>query len=173
MTDKDCTPETIQIPTTRNQITFIDPEDADLALLKWCAVPRKSGGFYVSRGITYMPGTRQKNQFIHRVILSRMIGRELLRNELVDHINNNPLDNRRSNLRLATVSQNRMNASKHDTCTSKYKGVSWNKYMSKWKVSIQKDHKSIHLGYFESEELAYQAYCKKAFELHGEFARVA
>jgi len=76
---------------------------------------------------------------------------------VIDHINNNPLDNRVSNLQLIT---HRQNISKSKKGTSKYTGVSWYKPYNKWKASITIYGKLKHLGYFTSEIDAHEAYQK-------------
>jgi hypothetical protein len=91
----------------------------------------------------------------------------------VDHINGIAYDNRASNLRLATDSQNKANQSMRKKNKSGYKGVSFNKSVKKWHAQICIDYKRIHIGYFDSPELAHAAYCKRAVELFGEFARAA
>jgi HNH endonuclease len=92
----------------------------------------------------------------------------------IDHINRDGLDNRKANLRLATQSQNNANKGKQDikTASSKYKGVTWGKYQSKWIAQIMKDRKNYYIGAFSSEIEAAAAYDKKAIELFGEFARI-
>jgi hypothetical protein len=91
----------------------------------------------------------------------------------VDHINGVKYDNRASNLRLATGSQNRANSSKNKNNKSGYKGVYFQKNHNKWYAVIKINYKKIHIGYFDSPELAHIAYCKRAVELFGEFARTA
>lgn len=59
-----------------------------------------------------------------------------------------------------------------DRCSSKHKGVSWNKIHKKWQVSIQKDGKHYYLGYFHNEEEAAHAYNIAAKKLFGEFANL-
>lgn len=89
-----------------------------------------------------------------------------------DHIDGNGLDNRKANLRPATVSQNICNRPKTKRKTrSKYKGLEWNKIQRKWKVSIQCNGHKVYLGSFASEIDAAKAYDKKARELFGPFAR--
>ena len=56
--------------------------------------------------------------------------------------------------------------------TSKYKGVSWFKQTQKWRVEIQHQGRSLHLGYFDDEVTAALVYDAKAFELRGEKARL-
>ena len=88
----------------------------------------------------------------------------------VDHINHEPLDNRKSNLRKCTPSQNNMNCRSAVGSTSKFKGVSLKKGGSKFQSTIRYNKKSIYLGYFASELEAAKAYNAKAKELFGEFA---
>jgi hypothetical protein len=80
----------------------------------------------------------------------------------VDHINNNPLDNRVENLQL--ISQ-RENTSKDKKGSSKYTGVSWHKRHNKWMVSIAINGKSKHLGYFTDEYEAHLTYQNKLNEI--------
>lgn len=77
----------------------------------------------------------------------------------IDHINENPSDNRILNLRLDTSRENEQNIStlRIDN-TSGYKGVSWNKLEGKWKASIYAQGKQLSLGSFKSPEEASKAY---------------
>ena len=88
----------------------------------------------------------------------------------VDHVNGDPLDNRRENLRLATNKQNSANKPKREGTSSVYKGVHWHRRDRRWRASIKHNYKSIHLGSFLDEEDAARAYDTKAIELFGEFA---
>ena len=91
----------------------------------------------------------------------------------IDHINGVRYDNIASNLRLATGSQNGANQSKNKKNKSGYKGVHFVKSRKKWRAQIKINNKTIHIGYFDCPELAHIAYCKRAVELFGEFARGA
>jgi hypothetical protein len=75
----------------------------------------------------------------------------------VDHINNNPLDNRKCNLRIVTPEQNNMNKSSHKNSSSKYIGVYWHKQNKKWQTSITFKGNTVHLGTFEDEIEAAKA----------------
>ena len=88
----------------------------------------------------------------------------------VDHINQNKLDNRKSNLRLCSHSQNGINKYKQSNNSSGFKGVCFNKRRQKFMAFINKDKKRTYIGYFETAEEAGKAYDKKAKELFGEFA---
>jgi hypothetical protein len=101
--------------------------------------------------------------FMHRLIMNAPAGL------VVDHANGNRHDNRRSNLRKCTHSENRRNTRK-SRGASRFKGVSWSRAMGKWQAKIHQNGKSIRLGYFDDEIEAAMAYDLKARELFGEFA---
>jgi hypothetical protein len=92
---------------------------------------------------------------------------------LIDHANGNPSDDRFSNLRLATSSQNGANCRKPTHNASGFKGVNWHAKAGKWRAYIKNKGKPVHIGYFASAEAAHAAYMEKARELFGEFARAA
>lgn len=88
-----------------------------------------------------------------------------------DHIDCDPLNNRRNNLRIATEGQNSRNVSKTKLKRSSiYKGVSWHKLKRKWIASCAVNCRNKFLGYFNDEIEAAKAYDLSAKELHGEFA---
>jgi hypothetical protein len=92
---------------------------------------------------------------------------------LVDHRNNDGLDNRRDNLRLATRSQNMYNKLKTKSKTSsRFIGVSFDKSRRKWEARIYYQGRKIWLGRFDSEIDAALAYDEAARKYHGEFARL-
>jgi len=90
----------------------------------------------------------------------------------IDHIDGNPLNNQKSNLRLVTHQQNQMNSQKRKKTSSKYKGVTFDKWTGRWESYIGYNNKKIHLGRFKSEIDAAKAYNEKAKELYGEFANL-
>lgn len=167
-------PDTIEIQLTRGQVAIIDAIDADLASSKWYAQlsPRYTGGgkFLAARGVQRK--CKNKTYLMHRVILARMIGRDLEPHEKVDHIDGDTLNNQRENLRLATNSQNMCNRGKQANNTSGYKGVSWHKPTGRWQAVIKLNGILRHLGRFDDPEDAARTYDAAAIRLHGEFARL-
>ena len=96
-------PDVILIPITKGQYAIVDPEDADLANLKW----------FLNQDRYAMRRPRINGQrpgiLMHRVILERKLGRPIRVKMVVDHINGDGLDNRRANLRESTYEQNAFN----------------------------------------------------------------
>jgi hypothetical protein len=91
----------------------------------------------------------------------------------VDHINHGTLsfiDNRRSNLRSVTSSQNGMNKSVYSSSKIGIAGVNWDKDHGMWRVKINISGKSTHLGYFDNIEIAIGVRQQAEREYYGEFA---
>lgn len=90
-------------------------------------------------------------------------------NDFIDHINSNPLDNRKSNLRIATPLQNAQNRVSKKNGTSQYLGVCSVKRKSgnKWMASIKVGGKNKHLGSFDDEKEAAIARDKATLEHFG------
>jgi len=109
---------------------------------------------------------RKTKKPVHRVIMSEE------GTKVVDHINGNKLDNRRSNLRVCSIKQNVRNAKKRKSKNqkSKYKGVSINS-SGKYYARIIVDYKSYYLGQYTSEEEAARAYDAAASRYFGDFSR--
>lgn len=96
---------------------------------------------------------------LHRFIYGRMSGGNYYQDTSIDidHVNRNKLDNTRTNLRLATRSQNNFNGEKRGG-TSKYKGVHYSNSHGKWIANITVFYKNIYLGIYACEESAAYAY---------------
>lgn len=104
----------------------------------------------------------------HRIIWKIVHGEDP---DTIDHINNNPSDNRIANLRSCSVAENSRNYKKPMTGTSRYRGVCWLKRDRKWAARISNGSGGKrHIGDFTKEIDAAKAYDKAALEMHGEFA---
>lgn len=149
-----------QIPLTQGKFAIVDDEDFDfLNQWKWCC---RSDGYAVrGRMKSEYPGTICIR--MHRFILN------VDNDKMVDHINGNRLDNRKSNLRACNQSENMNNGSMHKDSIVPFKGVS--KKRNKFRARIFVRGVEYSLGSFDTPEEAHEAYCKKAKELCGEFAR--
>ncbi len=92
---------------------------------------------------------------------------------VVDHINGDGLDNRRTNLRTCTNAENRQNEIKRrvENASSVFKGVSWDASRNKWSAKIQVAGETRNLGRFTEEQHAALAYDNAAREAFGAFAR--
>jgi phage-related protein len=104
---------------------------------------------------------------MHRQILDAQPG------EFVDHRNCDGLDNRRSNLRIATRAENARNCRVWLKNRSGVKGVSWDAQCARWQAHIRVNGHGIKLGKFRTIELAAEAYRAASQRYHGEFGRVA
>lgn len=91
----------------------------------------------------------------------------------VDHRNLDGLNNRWGNLREATGTQNLGNTRVNSKNTTGFKGVSFLRRTGRYYAQIRIDHKSRHLGYFDTPEEAHAAYVAAAERYFGEFARAA
>lgn len=93
--------------------------------------------------------------------------------EMIDHQNLQRDDNRLSNLREATISQNQRNQPARASISG-LKGAHWNATRNYWQSYIKANGgRSVFLGRFETAEEAHAAYVAAATEMHGEFARAA
>lgn len=87
----------------------------------------------------------------------------------VDHINGIKTDNRITNLRLSTISQNNANRDRPVNNTSGLKGVSLTKKTGKWRADITANRKNHYLGEFDCPAAASLAYVLASYKLFGEF----
>lgn len=149
-----------EIQLNHGKVALVDDEDFEyLNQFKWYA-HKRGGNYYAERC------HKGKIIIMHNVIMNPING------FFVDHIFHNGLDNRKSQLRLATRAQNNANRRARKNATSKYLGVAFEKDRKKWTARIRKDKIGYRLGSFNTEIEAAIAYNNKAIELHGEFANL-
>ncbi len=105
--------------------------------------------------------------------MNRMVGRDLGRHELVDHIDGDALNNRRDNLRLCNSSENAFNRDLPAHNTTGYKGVSRNSEGARrpYQASITLNRKKIYLGSYYTPQEAARAYEQAARRIAGDFHR--
>lgn len=108
-----------------------------------------------------------EGDYMHRLIAERM-GLDLTNKE-IDHRDRKPLNNHRSNLRVATRSENCRNKDLQSNNTSGYTGVTFDKRRNKWYANIWISWKKKHLGTFKTFEEAKEARIKAEIEYFGEF----
>lgn len=137
-----------------------DPEDYDK--LKDYSWHNNGHGYAVSR-----ESETQKQIFAHRIITD--CPDELV----VDHINHDTLDNRKSNLRVCTHSENMRNMKKPVRNTSGVKGVYFDKSANRWRAEIKVNGKKTYIGVFEKLDDAKIAREKAEIEYFGEFANIS
>ncbi len=145
------------IPLTKGFSAKVDDEDYEyLMQWKW----HYSAGYAERK--EYQNG-RQRPVKMHRVIMNAPEG------VLVDHIDGNPLNNQKSNLRFSTHSTNAMNMKKHRGM-SPYKGVAFDR--GYFRVQIWKDNKKVFSVMTSNERYAAMIYDLNASLLFGPYARL-
>lgn len=143
------------------EFAIIDAADVELVRgVKWHLIERK-GGRYVRSGT---PLGRVR---LHRLLTGAPP------DMVVDHIDGDPLNNRRCNLRVCSHADNLRNSAKRNgTKDSIFKGVSLSGSNGRFRAKIRSHGKQYNLGSFASEEEAARAYDAAAIERFGEFARL-
>jgi hypothetical protein len=91
-----------------------------------------------------------------RAVRTVLMHRQIM-GERVDHRDRDPLNNRRENLRPATLAQNNQNKGLSRANKSGYRGVSWNKKREKWEAQAKLNYRSYHLGRYDTPEEADEA----------------
>ena len=149
---------------------IIDAADADLASQQhWYALVkrRKTGLASIYATSSVWENGAQKTVALHRLIMNAGEGFH------VDHINGDGLDNRRSNLRIATSFENSWNSRLRHDSKAGMKGVSWDAHNKCWRGIVVHKGQRHSIGYFKCLNEAKTATEAKRRELHGVFARLA
>ena len=113
----------------------------------------KNGNGYLE--VKFRRNGRQITYYAHRVAWLLYYGIDPGANE-IDHIDQDPTNNRIGNLRLVSHGDNMKNQRKRSDNTSGITGVHWHKGTGKWRAYIHKDGKILHLGLFEDK---FEAIC--------------
>lgn len=145
--------------------TVDDADYENVARYNWYM----SSAGYACRNLWLKGQGRATTVYLHRVVMQPPQG------ITVDHKNGDRLDNRRSNLRLATVGENRRNSGLRSNNTSGYAGVHLfkQKVNNRWQARIaDPSGKRIGLGFFATPEEAASAWNEAASSYYGEFARL-
>lgn len=160
---------TTKIPLTKGYEATVDDIDADLLNIKWHAQVDKGKNVYAMQNYR-LPDNKPTKRAMSRIVLSRMLGRELETYEFADHIDRDTLNNRRGNLRLTSNGQNRMNAPKQRNNKTGYKGVMWLKRYKCYIAVCTADGKVYRKQGFKTAIEAAKAYDEMALQFHKEYA---
>jgi hypothetical protein len=160
-----------EIQLTQGQIALVDAVDYGwLSRYEWCAFWTGRAFYALRRGRLSDGPNRGKSILMHRQILGLDFG------DKRDGEHKEPsqtLDNRRANLRIATRSQNLMNARIKRTNTTGFKGVSKCRDREGYAAYITLSGKSVRLGTRSTPEEASELYRVAAEARDGEFARLS
>lgn len=149
----------------KGKYAIIDAEDYErVREHHWYAsrVKLKEADYFRVMAFTPLVDGKRECLMLHRFILQAPKGL------VVDHINRNPLDCRKANLRICTQQQNTFNRRGAINSASRYKGVY--RRGNRWLAAIKHNRKNIHLGYHDTEVQAARAYNEAATAFYGEFA---
>lgn len=145
----------LSVITSSGDVILADIPDKELLQkYTWC----------ISKTGYAVANIRGKVTKMHRYIL----GTDVCGGSCVDHINRNPLDNRRANLRLCTCGENTRNRTASPNCKSGHIGIRITP-SGKFNVRITYMRKEIHIGNFDTLEEAIQARNQAEDQYHGEF----
>ncbi|MBW2178787.1 MAG: HNH endonuclease [Deltaproteobacteria bacterium] len=140
---------------------IIDAEDTEKVKgFKWCLCSRKGK----------IDCVQTKRDRSHETISNVIMGFKSSKERMIDHKDRNPLNNRKSNLRVCIRAENNRNTGLSKNNTSGFKGVFWLKDIKQWMVRITANKKPIYLGCFKDRTEAAIVYNKAALKYHGEFA---
>jgi hypothetical protein len=156
-----------KIMITQAELKELLTYNPETGIFNWIKRNGNIAGSRHNQGYTIITVNRQK-YLAHRLAWFYVKGS--FPSEFIDHINHICHDNRITNLRQATFSQNQHNRRLNVNNSSGFKGVYWNKSANKWQSQIQMSGIKKGLGLFTDKNEAHQAYCKAANKYHKEFA---
>lgn len=149
--------DVVFVKLTRGKVAVVDRRDAALVDGRnWHAV-KKCGLWYAASRINY------KIVYMHRWIMRPPPQMQ------IDHIDDDGLNNRRSNMRICTRFQNSLRRRRVNS-SSGFRGV--REHQGHWTATITLHGKRIYLGFFKDKTVAAQAYDAAAREHYGDFARL-
>jgi hypothetical protein len=147
------------INLTQDKQAIVDDDDFEqINAFKWY--------FHRGRAIrspAKINGKRKGFIWMHREIMKATEG------QIIDHINNDALDNRKENLRFCTRSENQWNQKLSKRNTSGYKNIYWYKAKKVWRLHFTKFGKLHCFGYFKNIEDAIVARDEYAIKFHNGF----
>lgn len=142
-----------------DKMAIIDIIDYDIvSKYNWTLMPN---GYVTGATIGQL---KHKNMYLHKLILPSPDGMQ------TDHINCDKLDNRRSNLRIASPSQNSANYPSKSRSRVPFKGIVYREKSESYYVRCRSNHKTYCIGCFKNINDAAQAYDMATFMLNGQFA---
>mgnify|MGYP001606874996 CR=1 FL=1 len=156
-----------EIKLTQNKVALVDDEDFECVnRYKWSAgLSRNKIDFYAQKERKIEFKIYKKQSMQHFIL-------GIKDSQIIDHKNKNTLDNRKENLRIATIAQNTQNQKTSSRNSSGFKGVSLDSVKRKFKACISVNGKDLYLGSFNTQEAAGRAYDKKSLELNGPKAKL-
>lgn len=152
---------TLRIPLGHDRWVSFDRADRELVVkYQWAALKGKNTWYAVS----FSESRSGNRMFMHRLILGAEPSAQ------VDHADGNGLNNRRSNIRIATPNENQHNSHNRKRGKSGLRGVLAARTNGRWVAKITYEKRTKHLGTFDSAEAAGLAYDTAARYLYGQFA---
>lgn len=138
-----------EVRLTRGKVALVDDDLFDIiSSYKWSIAERKHG-FYAQKSFTGMNGKNAP------MLMHHLIAGHPLKGKVVDHLNGDGLDNRRSNLRICTYSENVRNSYKKRNGSVTH--VYFRKRERLFVAQLWVNGKTKHIGYFRDAETARKA----------------